>query len=201
MYSHIINKIDWQKCSNMIPVIVQDVITFDVLMLGFMTDEALQLTIKTGKVHFFSRTKNRIWMKGEESGNILKVSDIKIDCDNDSLLVLVNPIGNTCHSGTKSCFDYRVNFLSVLKETINDRMATSKETSYISTLYGKGINKVAQKVGEEATEVVIAALNESDVHFLNESADLLFHLMLLIMSKNLTLDNVIAILNERHNSA
>lgn len=197
MYSHIVNEIDWQKCGNMVPAIVQDVVTFDVLMLGFMTKEALSLTLKTGNAHFFSRTKNRIWKKGEESGNILNVTDIKLDCDNDSLLVLANPVNNTCHRGTKSCFDYSVNFLSVLEDVIADRIKTPQSGSYVSKLCNKGINKIAQKVGEEATEVVISALNETDADFLNESADLLFHLMVLIKYKKLSLGDVIDILRQR----
>lgn len=198
MCENLIKKINWQKCNNLIPVIIQDAKTLEVLMLGFMNEEALKLTQDTNKVHFWSRTKNRIWMKGEESSNILNVIDIKLDCDNDSLLILVNPIGNTCHKGTKSCFNLRTNFLIELQEIIDDRIKNPKNESYISKLFQKGLNKVAQKVGEEATEVVIAALKETDEEFLNESADLLFHLILLIKSKRFSINDVINVMKTRN---
>ena len=164
-----IEKIDWQKCNNLIPAIIQDAKTLEVLMLGFMNKEALKLTQEINKVHFWSRTKNRIWMKGEESGNILNVIDVKLDCDNDSLLILVKPSGNTCHNGTKSCFDCRTNFLPELEEIIEDRIKNPKDNSYASKLSQNGINKVAQKVGEEATEVVIAALSETNEQLTGEN--------------------------------
>ncbi|QED23621.1 bifunctional phosphoribosyl-AMP cyclohydrolase/phosphoribosyl-ATP diphosphatase HisIE [Candidatus Deianiraea vastatrix] len=192
-----IEKIDWQKCNNLIPSVIQDAKTLDVLMLGFMTIEALNLTISTNKVHFWSRTKNRIWMKGEDSGNILRLENIHLDCDGDSLLILVNPVGNTCHNGTKSCFNYKANFLSQLEEIIDDRVKNQVDESYISSMQKKGINKIAQKVGEEATEVIIAALNEKDVDFIGECADLVFHLMLLLKYKNLTFNHVISKMKER----
>ena len=182
-----IGKIDWQKVNNLVPVVVQNCKTFDVLMLGYCNKEAIELTQKSGKMHFFSRTKQRIWMKGEESGNILNVVDLKLDCDNDTILALVEPVGNTCHNGTKSCFDYRINFLEELQEV------------YVAKLSKKGINKVAQKVGEEATEVVISAINESDERFLEESADLLFHFLLLLKNKNFELSDVVKVLEGRNN--
>lgn len=194
----IITKINWKKVNNLIPVIIQDCSTFDVLMLGFMNEEALELTQETKRVHFWSRTKNRIWMKGEESGNFLNVIDLKLDCDNDSLLILVNPIGNTCHNGTKSCFDYKANFLIELEKIIEDRINNPKEGSYTSNLTKKGINKVVQKVGEEATEVIIAALKESDKDFIGECSDLLFHLIMTLKMRNLELNDVIKLLKERN---
>ena len=194
-----IGKIDWKKVNNLIPCVVQDCKTFDVLMLGYCNKEAIELTQKSGKMHFFSRTKQRIWMKGEESGNVLNVVDLKLDCDNDTILALVEPVGNTCHNGTKSCFDYRINFLSELQEVIDDRLQNNDvENSYVAKLSKKGINKVAQKVGEEATEVVISAINESDERFLEESADLLFHFLLLLKNKNFELSDVVNVLKERH---
>ena len=193
-----IGKIDWKKVNNLIPCVVQDCKTFDVLMLGYCNEEAVKLTQKSGKMHFFSRTKQRIWMKGEESGNILNVVDLKLDCDNDTILALVEPVGNACHNGTKSCFDYRINFLSELQEVIDDRLQNNDvENSYVARLFNKGINKVAQKVGEEATEVVIASLNESNDRFLNESADLLFHFLLLLKNKNFELSDVVEVLRGR----
>ena len=193
-----VGKIDWKKCNGLVPCVVQDCKTFDVLMLGYCNKEAIELTQKSGKMHFFSRTKQRIWMKGEESGNILNVVDLKLDCDNDTILALVEPVGNTCHNGTKSCFDYRINFLSELQEIIDKRVQDNDiEASYVARLFNKGLNKVAQKVGEEATEVVIASLNESDGRFLNESADLLFHFLLLLKKKNFELSDVVKVLEGR----
>lgn len=191
-------QIDWAKCNNLIPAIIQDAKTLTVLMLGFMNEEALKLTQETNRVHFWSRTKNRIWMKGEQSGNILNVININLDCDNDSLLILVNQVGNTCHKGTKSCFNYKVNFLAELEEIIADRIQNPQSESYTSQLAHKGLNKVAQKVGEEATEVIIAALNETDDALLRESADLLFHLMIVLKMRNLELNDVIKLLKQRN---
>jgi phosphoribosyl-ATP pyrophosphohydrolase/phosphoribosyl-AMP cyclohydrolase len=204
MYKSMMEKIDWKKCNNLVPVIIQDGKSLAVLMLGFMNHEALDLTVKTAKVHFWSRTKNRIWMKGEESGNILHVVDIKLDCDNDSLLILTSPIGNTCHLGMKSCFDYSPNFLFDLEKTIDDRIsaiddriANQNSESYVSNLVKSGVNKIAQKVGEEATEVVIAALCEGRDEFLGESADLLFHLLILLRARGLELHDVVEVLKSR----
>ncbi len=194
-----VDKIDWKKCNNLVPCIVQDCKTFDVLMLGFCNKEAIKLTQQTGKMHFFSRTKNRIWMKGEESGNVLKVEKLLLDCDNDALLAVVEPTGSTCHTGTKTCFNERVNFLAELEEIIDERLKNNDcEASYVAKLSAKGLNKVAQKVGEEATEVVISALAESDERFLSESADSLFHFLLLLKNKNFELKDVVKVLEERH---
>ena len=194
-----ISKIDWKKVGGLVPAVVQDAKTFDVLMLGYCNEEAVQLTQETGKMHFFSRTKQRIWMKGEESGHILSVVELKLDCDNDTLLALVEPIGPTCHTGQKSCFDYRASFLGELEEVINQRVADNDaEKSYVARLFQRGRNKVAQKVGEEATEVVIASLAETDERFLDESADLLFHYLLLLKNKGFALQDVVKVLEKRH---
>jgi phosphoribosyl-ATP pyrophosphohydrolase/phosphoribosyl-AMP cyclohydrolase len=193
-----IEKIDWSKCNNLIPAIIQDAKTLEVLMLGFMNKEAFKFTQEINKVHFWSRTNNRIWMKGEESGNILNVIDIKLDCDEDSLLILVEPVGNTCHNGTKSCFNVRTNFLAELEEIIEDRIKNPKDNSYASKLSQNGINKVAQKVGEEATEVVIAALSETNEQLTGESADLLFHLIMTLKMRRLGLNDVIELLKQRN---
>ena len=194
-----VEKIDWKKCGNLVPCVVQDCKTFDVLMLGFCNKEAIKLTQQTGKMHFFSRTKKRIWMKGEESGNVLNVVKLKLDCDNDTILALVNPVGNTCHTGTKTCFDERINFLAELEEIIDERLKNNDlKNSYVASLSAKGLNKVAQKVGEEATEVVISALAENNDRFLNESADLLFHFLLLLKNKNFELKDVVKVLEMRH---
>ena len=195
----LISKIDWKKVGGLVPAVVQDAKTFDVLMLGYCNEEAVRLTQETGKMHFFSRTKQRIWMKGEESGHILSVVELKLDCDNDILLAHVEPIGPTCHTGKKSCFDYRASFLSELEEVINQRVADNDaEKSYVARLFQRGRNKVAQKVGEEATEVVIASLAETDERFLDESADLLFHYLLLLKNKGFALQDVVKVLEKRH---
>jgi phosphoribosyl-ATP pyrophosphohydrolase/phosphoribosyl-AMP cyclohydrolase len=195
--NNITNKIDWKKCNGMVPAIIQDQKTFDVLMLGFMNEEALNLTLESKKVHFFSRTKNRIWMKGETSNHVLNLVDIDLDCDNDSLLVMVNPQGNTCHLGDKSCFKKRVNFLAQLEEIIDHRIENPLAESYVSKMHSKGLNKIVQKVGEEGVEVVIAALNEGDERLLSESADLMFHLLLLLRSKKLSITDVVDVLAKR----
>ena len=168
-------------------------------MLGYMSIEAIKFTFETKKVHFFSRTKQRIWMKGEESGHILNLVDIKIDCDNDTLLILVDPIENTCHTGKKSCFgEERTNFLAELEDIIQLRFDKPTDRSYTVDLIGRGINKVAQKVGEEATEVVIAALAETQKRLISETADLIFHLLVLLKAKGLCLNDIIHHLKERH---
>ena len=194
-----INKIDWKKCNNLIPAIIQDIKTNEVLMLGYCNKEAIELTQKTEKMHFFSRTRQKIWMKGEESGNILNVKNMFLDCDNDTILVFVDPIGNTCHTGNKTCFNIKINFLNELEDIINQRLKENDvENSYVAKLFQKGINKISQKVGEEATEVVIASLNETDERFLDESADLLFHYLLLLNKKGFKLFDVINVLKNRH---
>lgn len=206
-------KIDFNKSSDgLVPAIIQDAKTKNVLMLGYMNQEAYDKTNETGLVTFFSRSKSRLWTKGEESGNVLNLVDIKIDCDNDTLLVSVNPEGPTCHTGTDTCWNEQnvqsYGFLSKLEDTINERIAISKidpdlrqddKQSYVVSLFDKGINKVAQKVGEEAVEVVIEAKDNNDDLFLEESADLLFHYLMLLQAKGFRLNDVISVLQKRHN--
>lgn len=198
----IIMKIDFTKNSGLIPAIIQDNETKSVLMLGYMNQEALDTTLETQKVTFFSRSKNRLWTKGEESGNFLNLVSIKNDCDNDTLLIQVNPVGPTCHKGSDTCWQEENNssysFLSKLENTIQERKenATS-EKSYVASLFEKGMNKIAQKVGEEAVEVVIEAKDNNDDLFLSESADLLFHYLILLQAKGFKLNDVVEVLKSR----
>jgi phosphoribosyl-ATP pyrophosphohydrolase/phosphoribosyl-AMP cyclohydrolase len=196
--------IDFDKNNNgLVPAIIQDANTKNVLMLGYMNAEAFQKTKETGLVTFFSRTKNRLWTKGEESGNVLQLIDMKLDCDNDTLLVSVNPKGPTCHKGTDTCWNQdnkpSFGFLSNLEAVINSRIENADaQKSYVASLFEKGLNKIAQKVGEEAVEVVIEAKDNNDDLFLNESADLLFHYLILLQAKGYKLQDVVAILEQRH---
>ena len=196
-------KIDFKKNSDgLIPAIIQDATSKNVLMLGYMNQEAFEKTKKTKKVTFFSRTKNRLWTKGEESGNFLNLVDLKLDCDNDTLLIFVNPIGPTCHKGSDTCWNDTNNesygYISKLEETIANRIENADASkSYVASLFKKGINKVAQKVGEEAVEVVIEAKDTNDTLFLNESADLLFHYLLLLQAKGFKLKDVVEVLKGR----
>ena len=188
--------------NGLLPVIVQDVTTLRVLMLGYMNEEAFNKTQETKMVTFYSRTKNRLWRKGEESGNILNLVDIKLDCDHDTLLISVNPKGPTCHKGTDTCWTenntQNFGFLSYLENTITERIQNADaQKSYVASLFAKGINKIAQKVGEEAVEVVIEAKDNNDDLFLNESADLLFHYLLLLQAKGFKLNDVVEILRKR----
>jgi phosphoribosyl-ATP pyrophosphohydrolase/phosphoribosyl-AMP cyclohydrolase len=197
-------KIDFNKNpDNLVPAIIQDAQTKNVLMLGYMNQEALEVTQKTQKVTFYSRTKQRLWTKGEESGNFLNLVDIKVDCDNDTLLVTVNPVGPTCHKGDDTCWaeknvqDY--GFLSSLEKIITSRKNDPENPdSYVASLFRKGINKIAQKVGEEAVETVIEAKDDNEELFLNESADLLFHYLILLQAKGYTLDDIAQVLQKRH---
>lgn len=184
----------------LIPAIVQDEVTHKVLMLGFMNAEALEKTKEIGKVTFFSRTKNRLWTKGEESGHFLLVKEIKIDCDNDSLLIKATPVGPVCHTGADTCFNEKneSDFLATLSSVIDERYVDRQEKSYTASLFNKGVNKIAQKVGEEAVELVIEAKDDNDELFLNEAADLLYHYMILLRSRNFSLDHVRTILKARH---
>ncbi len=199
-------KVDFNKSPDgLVPAIVQDATTKNVLMLGYMNPDALQKTQETQKVTFFSRSKQRLWTKGEESGNFLEVVDIKVDCDNDTLLVTANPLGPTCHKGTGTCWGEEntntYGFLSQLEEIIASRKENQHdEKSYVAALFRKGINKIAQKVGEEAVETVIEAKDNNDELFLNESADLLFHLLILLKAKGFGLNDVVNILEGRHKS-
>ncbi|SFF36228.1 bifunctional phosphoribosyl-AMP cyclohydrolase/phosphoribosyl-ATP diphosphatase HisIE [Flavobacterium xueshanense] len=195
--------IDFSKNTDgLIPAIIQDSETKTVLMLGFMNAEAYQKTVDTQKVTFYSRTKQRLWTKGEESGNFLNLIDIKNDCDNDTLLIQVKPEGPTCHKGTDTCWadenksDY--GFLTTLEDTIQLRKENAdSEKSYVASLFKLGMNKIAQKVGEEAIEVVIEAKDDNDDLFLGESADLLFHYLILLQAKGFKLDDVVAVLKSR----
>lgn len=186
-----------------VPAVIQDVATKNVLMLGYMSKEALKKTTDTNKVTFFSRTKNRLWTKGEESGNFLNVVDIKVDCDNDTLLILAKPVGPVCHKGTDTCWGEEnlatFGFLSELEAVIRSRKEHSdSQKSYVASLFKKGINKIAQKVGEEAVETVIEAKDNNNELFLNESADLLFHYLILLQAKGFSLKNVVDVLEARH---
>ena len=184
----------------LVPAIIQDNITHKVLMLGYLNKESLSLTLSTDVVHFYSRTKQRIWKKGEESGNELKVVSLKEDCDKDTVLIKVNPVGPVCHKGDDTCFeDSNVSddFISTLENIIQDRKINPSDSSYVSSLFEKGTNKIAQKVGEEAVELVIEAKDDNDDLFLNESADLLFHYLILLQEKEYKLKDVVNILKER----
>lgn len=195
-------KIDFTKNNDgLVPVIIQNYATLQVLMLGYMNEEAFKKTQKEQKVTFFSRSKNRLWTKGEESGNFLLVKNIKIDCDNDTILIKAKPKGPTCHKGTTSCFAEETSkgFLYELEKTIHQRIDDNVETSYTNKLFKRGINKIAQKVGEEAVEVVIEAKDDNDNLFLNEGADLLYHFLILLKAKGFTLTDVEKILKKRNN--
>ena len=194
-------KLDFSKNNGLIPVIIQNSETQQVLMLGYMNEEALQKTEEENVVTFFSRSKNRLWTKGETSGNFLNVVSIKEDCDNDSLLIQVNPNGPTCHNGTTSCFANaaEISFLNQLENTIEERVNNPTSESYVASLFQKGINKIAQKVGEEAVELVIEAKDDNQDLFIGEAADLLFHYLILLKAKNLKLSNIEAELKNRMN--
>jgi len=195
-------KIDFKKYSDgLAPAVIQDYKTNKVLMLGFMNEAALVKTLAEGKVTFFSRSKQRLWTKGEESGHHLLVKQVLPDCDNDTLLIKAEPLGPTCHTGADTCWSERNhsdNFLFYLEDIIKLRKNSTVETSYVKQLFSKGINKIAQKVGEEAVEMVIEAKDNNDELFLNESADLLFHYLLLLNAKGHNLQDVINVLTKRH---
>lgn len=192
--------IDFEKTDGLVPVIIQDVQTLEVLMLGYMNQEAWTKTQTEGKVTFYSRSKGRLWTKGEESGNFLFVKETHIDCDRDTILIKASPVGPTCHTGSRSCFNtnFNQNFIFELEKIINDRYENPSEDSYVNKLRQKGINKIAQKVGEEGVETVIAALNETDFDFVNESSDLIFHLLVLLREKGKTLSDIGINLEGRH---
>ncbi len=189
--------------NGLVPAIIQDATTKNVLMLGYMNEAAYNKTIETKKVTFYSRSKERLWTKGEESGNFLELVDLKVDCDNDSLLVLANPVGPTCHTGTDTCWgeanQQEYGFLTQLEGVIRSRKENQEdEKSYVASLFRKGINKIAQKVGEEAVETVIEAKDSNEELFLNESADLLFHYLILLQAKGYALKDVVKVLESRH---
>ncbi|MFC6263285.1 bifunctional phosphoribosyl-AMP cyclohydrolase/phosphoribosyl-ATP diphosphatase HisIE [Flavobacterium panici] len=194
--------IDIKSSHGLIPAIIQDSETKNVLMLGYMNEESLQKTIETQKVTFFSRSKQRLWTKGEESGNFLNLISIKNDCDGDTLLIQAKPVGPTCHTGADTCWQEEnkenYGFISQLENTIKTRRENAdSEKSYVASLFEKGINKIAQKVGEEAVEVVIEAKDDNDDLFLSESADLLFHYLILLQAKGFQLNDVVDVLKKR----
>jgi phosphoribosyl-ATP pyrophosphohydrolase/phosphoribosyl-AMP cyclohydrolase len=195
-------QVDFSKYADgLVPAIVQDIQTQKVLMLGFMNQEAFDTTQRTGKVTFYSRSKQRLWTKGEESGNFLELKSMAVDCDKDTLLIKAHPLGPVCHTGADTCWNERnhsEDFLFYLQDIINLRRKASPEESYVARLSAKGINKVAQKVGEEAVELVIEAKDDNSELFLGEAADLLFHYLLLLNAKGHTLQEVIEVLRNRH---
>lgn len=200
-----LSKLDWSKGDGLLPAIVQDARTGKVLMLGYMNAAALQLTLESGRVTFFSRSRNRLWTKGETSRNYLNVVRVAADCDNDSLLVTANPDGPTCHTGSESCFGEAATndasglaFLARLESVIAQRIADQPEGSYTARIWSEGPTRIAQKVGEEGVEVALAAVTQADDRLISESADLLFHLALLLKSRNLSLQAVVKELEQRH---
>jgi phosphoribosyl-ATP pyrophosphohydrolase/phosphoribosyl-AMP cyclohydrolase len=196
-----VTQLDFEKGNGLIPAIVQDASTQKVLMLGYMNAESVEQTLSTKKVTFFSRSKERLWTKGETSGNFLELVDLAMDCDQDALLVKVHPHGPTCHTGDDTCFqevNQKADFLSHLERVIQSRKASPSTDSYTSRLFQKGINKIAQKVGEEAVEIVIEAKDDDRDLFLNEAADLLFHYLVLLAAKEESLADVIEVLEGRH---
>jgi phosphoribosyl-ATP pyrophosphohydrolase/phosphoribosyl-AMP cyclohydrolase len=201
----VMEEFDFAKGAGLLPAILQDATTGKVLMLGYMNQEALERTRSTGLVTFYSRSKKRLWTKGEESGNYLKLRDLKADCDRDALLVRADPAGPVCHTGTDTCWgelNEGVGFLEQLEAVIAARKKEAAsgagQNSYVASLFAKGINKIAQKVGEEAVETVIEAMDSDDELFRNECADLLFHLMVLVQAKGFTLKEVVSVLRDRH---
>lgn len=196
-------KIDFEKMGGLVPAIVQDATTKNVLMLGFMNEDAYQMTVETKHVTFWSRTRQTLWTKGETSGHFLNLVSMQVDCDNDTLLVKVHPVGPTCHTGTDTCWgeDNDMNpllFLSELQDFINRRKEEMPEGSYTTKLFRDGVNKIAQKVGEEALETVIEAINGSNDHLVYEASDLLYHLLVLLTEKGLRIEDVASELQKRH---
>ncbi len=195
-------EIDFEKMNGLVPAIIQDADTAKVLMLGFMNREAYEKTVQTGKVTFYSRTRQRLWTKGEESGNFLQLVSMKADCDRDTLLVQVHPQGPVCHTGADTCWDEKneqpVMFLKELQDFIDRRYSEMPENSYTTSLFRSGVNKMAQKVGEEAVETVIEACNGTDDRLIYESADLIYHLIVLLTSKGYGIEDIARELKERH---
>jgi phosphoribosyl-ATP pyrophosphohydrolase/phosphoribosyl-AMP cyclohydrolase len=198
-----IQQLAWQKMDNLLPCIVQNASSGKVLMQGFMNQEALQHTLETKKVTFFSRSKQRLWTKGESSGNTLNLVELSADCDQDSILALVNPVGPTCHTGAETCwFDGSspsFSFIAELEQIIASRKGADPDSSYTAHLYSKGIKRIAQKVGEEGVETALAATVQDLEELKNESADLLYHLIVLLQASDLSLDDVVEVLKSRHN--
>lgn len=198
-----ISQIDFNKMDGLVPAIIQDAETQNVLMLGFMNEEAFAKTQKIGKVTFFSRTKNRLWTKGEESGNFLNVVSMAIDCDDDTLLIKVNPVGPVCHKGTDTCFDEtntgsEIQFLSYLQDFIDKRKEEMPEGSYTTSLFERGTRTITQKVGEEAVETIIGAMANDDENFIYEAGDLLYHLIVLLAHKGYRIEDIARELKKRH---
>jgi len=193
-------KIDFTKGNGLVPVVIQDYNSLQVLMVGYMNEEALNKTREEKKVTFFSRSKNRLWTKGETSGNYLYVIEISADCDNDSILIKADPVGPVCHTGSTSCFGNETakGFIYELEHIINQRIKNNTEESYTNKLYKKGINKVAQKVGEEAVELIIESKDNNMELFRNEAADLLYHLLILLKTKSVNLESIEEVLKKRH---
>lgn len=196
-------ELNYEKMGGLVPAIIQDEVTNKVLMLGFMNEEAYRKTVETGKVTFFSRTKNRLWTKGEESGNFLNVVSIKEDCDCDTLLIKVNPVGPVCHTGTDTCWGEKNEaddfmFIKYLQDFIDRRHKEMPEGSYTTSLFKKGVNRMAQKVGEEAVETVIEATNGTEDGFIYEASDLIYHLIVLLTSKGLRIEDLARELKKRH---
>lgn len=199
--SKFIDQVNFEKGKGLVPAVIQDNTTNKVLMLGYMDRNALEKTLAEERVTFFSRSKNRLWTKGETSGNFLNLKEISLDCDQDTLLVKVDPVGPACHTGSDTCFNEqnkKEDFLYHLESVIQDRKKNPDEKSYTSQLFIRGINKVAQKVGEEAVELVIEAKDNDESLFLNEAADLMYHYLVLLTAKDYELEDVIRILKERH---
>lgn len=199
-----INQLDFAKGEGLLPAIIQDASTGRVLMLGYMNEQALTQTLQSGKATFYSRSKKRLWVKGESSGHFLHVNAIKADCDNDALLISANPEGPVCHTGADTCWDEAnqfFQFLPQLEKIVANRQANPKEGSYTSSLFARGINKMAQKVGEEAVELVIESKDDNKDLFLGEAADLLFHFLVLLAAKGYSLNEVEAVLQKRNASA
>ncbi|NIA31648.1 MAG: bifunctional phosphoribosyl-AMP cyclohydrolase/phosphoribosyl-ATP diphosphatase HisIE [Actinobacteria bacterium] len=193
-----LSKLDFSKLNGLVPAIVQDVGTLEILMLGFMNQEALEKTLEDGKVTFFSRSKNRLWQKGETSGNFLKIVEIKADCDNDSLLILAKPAGPTCHTGNKSCFGKSQFSLLQLFQLIKERKKAMPEDSYTSSLFRGGLEKIIEKIEEESEEVVRAAKSEGKQRLIEESCDLIYHLFVLLNNEDISISDIEQELNKRH---
>ncbi|MCE7554085.1 bifunctional phosphoribosyl-AMP cyclohydrolase/phosphoribosyl-ATP diphosphatase HisIE [Aliivibrio fischeri] len=197
-------RIDWEKVDGLVPAIIQDFGSSQVLMMGYMNQDALAKTLETEKVTFFSRTKNRLWAKGEESGNSLNLVNISLDCDNDTLLIKVNPVGPTCHTGTTTCWDgdkteeTQLVWLHQLEQLLAERKNADPDSSYTASLYARGTKRISQKVGEEGVEVALAATSGDKAELVCESADLIYHLFVLLQDQGLSFDDVINKLKERH---